>query len=854
MDDSQNLLMQRFPLLSSLRICRGDEREELASFMGVLLRAIEESRYASFCFVFPRKEGVAPLTAILYALGRFTVGFPKLAEEYAERSFRIGQRVKLVPEGKVFVFGGVWPQHETKFLRLEILNENARFTWPVTEILRIEPTERKTPKGHFEDSGKAWLAAPLSALDKLIGTRTFGNTSLGVNHVLYLGGRSEMEEFLESTLLTSSACETPCSVGELIAPGHIEESGAIRPGDSYQATGEPLIAISSRIENVAAACASATPRSKVVIVDGARRITDLSRFDSIAETQNLIIVAETDEEDKLRELYDRGCRFWRFSLEDLEMKGQGARGGRFFDGIFRSARNEAALKTEICACVNPHLEQMSLALERCQKSLEESEGDETGVILGQMYGLLVHCSGLVEPPVAGERERLRAKSDRIITAGEQRMMWLPDTPAAALRETCEALKRAIEDPQLGETKGGALRQLLENFQREGITGIGLIARSVSHRSVVNSWLEKHGLTYPVLLPSNAAENGFFERLVCAVWPNSGQFDHLLRKHTAPLIYLIAYPFECRWLHAFRRRQKSVSPVPSLKSSEKSELLGLTGDHEWPEEATSPPSLDGFSGNSPPEYDFEENFSRRGMLPPTEPGQDSVAARLVSFAGDAYAFLTETLRIPVVTELVSGAVGDGYKVPLRKLSDIRAGDVLVFRDGGRRDVIRALADAQLGPQAAVLRETAARWHRALRQSGLGEATLIDELDKVKCPRTPQTVRSWLTDDSMIGPQTRTDLEAVAYALGDEKLLQDASEIWKAIQVLRSEHLSAGTRLSRILLEKLPQRRAQLREGRAHIEIDDATGAWIVQVESIADRTELRSRSQINTVLSYEEDLV
>jgi len=117
-----------------------------------------------------------------------------------------------------------------------------------------------------------------------------------------------------------------------------------------------------------------------------------------------------------------------------------------------------------------------------------------------------------------------------------------------------------------------------------------------------------------------------------------------------------------------------------------------------------------------------------------------------------------------------------------------------------------------------------------------------------------VHSWLTDDSMIGPQTKADLEAIAYAVGDQKLLDETSEIWKAIQVLRGEHLSAGMRLSRILLEQLPQRRAQLREGRTRVEIDNATSAWIVQVESIADRAESRPRSQINTVLSYDEDLV
>ena len=62
------------------------------------------------------------------------------------------------------------------------------------------------------------------------------------------------------------------------------------------------------------------------------------------------------------------------------------------------------------------------------------------------------------------------------------------------------------------------------------------------------------------------------------------------------------------------------------------------------------------------------------------------------------------------------------------------------------------------------------------------------------------------------------------------------------------------LSRILLEKLPERLEELQEGRTRIEIDNATSAWMVQVESISDRAELRPRSYVNTVLWNTEDIV
>jgi len=254
-----------------------------------------------------------------------------------------------------------------------------------------------------------------------------------------------------------------------------------------------------------------------------------------------------------------------------------------------------------------------------------------------------------------------------------------------------------------------------------------------------------------------------------------------------------------------------------------------------------------------QVDLEDRMTRKGLILVVAAGEETVLTTLVSFVGDAYAFLTDTLKVPVITDLTSGTAVVNFKVPRRRLTDISAGDVLVFRERGRRDVIQALADVELGPDAPLIRERAALWHRALRESGLDEARLMTELEAVKCPRTLQTVRGWLADDSMIGPQTKADLEAIAYAVGNEKLLEAVPSIWDAIHLIRGEHLSAGMRLSNILLAKLPEKLDELQEGRTRIEIDNTTSAWIVQVEAIADRAEFRPRSYVNALLWDTDDL-
>ena len=60
------------------------------------------------------------------------------------------------------------------------------------------------------------------------------------------------------------------------------------------------------------------------------------------------------------------------------------------------------------------------------------------------------------------------------------------------------------------------------------------------------------------------------------------------------------------------------------------------------------------------------MTRKGMMPVGAAGEETFPATLVSFTGDAYAFLTDSFSVPVITDLVSGTVGDNYKVPRKRL--------------------------------------------------------------------------------------------------------------------------------------------------------------------------------------------
>jgi hypothetical protein len=67
---------------------------------------------------------------------------------------------------------------------------------------------------------------------------------------------------------------------------------------------------------------------------------------------------------------------------------------------------------------------------------------------------------------------------------------------------------AIRDPELGQAKGNALRTLLGDHQRQQVSPVAVVVRSVSARMGVTRWPANEGRDCPVLLPANVAENGF----------------------------------------------------------------------------------------------------------------------------------------------------------------------------------------------------------------------------------------------------------------------------------------------------------------------------------------------------------
>ena len=233
----------------------------------------------------------------------FNLDFPNLVERYARTALTRGQRVKVRPSDFVYEYEGVWEDFPD-FFRLKFLGEDASRSFPLVDVLRLEPTDRVRPKG---TGGSDLGAFERSPLDHLLDLSTCGNNSLIQNAVLVQMPRTHLAKVADATILAPKGAKRFARLSRFLPWGFIGHDGTPQPNDPFQVVGEPLIAATSVPEDLALASASAEAGTKTVLVDGARRLArDLQAFDDIADRQRLVVLASPDESEDLELLKDPG--------------------------------------------------------------------------------------------------------------------------------------------------------------------------------------------------------------------------------------------------------------------------------------------------------------------------------------------------------------------------------------------------------------------------------------------------------------------------------------------------------------------------------------------------------------------
>lgn len=837
---------QRFPLFDSIVGRFGEKTlaERIPWFFGFILAAAAKPGAGACCFVLEKTPGTTAIAAILAGLVRLQRDFPVLVERYARTELARGQRVKVRPSDFVYEYEGLWEDFPG-FFRLKLLGEDAWRSFPLVDVLRLEPTDRVRPKG----TGRSDLGAfERSPLDQLLDLTTCGNNSVIQNAVLVHMARTQFARVADAIILAPRHARRFARLSRFLPWGSIGHDGALKPNDPYQVIGEPLVAATGVPEDLALASSSAGTSTKIVLVDGARRLArDLQAFDDIADRQRMVVLASPDESEELDLLKDRGCLIWHMSAGEV-LIGEASAGKRVRTSLvgatIRAADVRRRSRVSTVDCRDDVLQAAAASLERVAEMIGDSEeAFEVEEALARLFKVLFECSECCFGVGEETASDLRAAREQMA----QHSRWLEPAVAEELRDAVEALERAVASGSGGQKAEAFLSILTEHDGQWAVA-----ARSPRTAERLRDGLDALGTDLPVLPVSAISPEHEYGGIIVPAWPNDQRFTRLRNLSVTPEIRVLTYPFESKWVLRHQARERARGQSNWLEPEERSAILeieprllsglGIAGS-EVEESPGKKIALD------LPVFRLEERVAKRRVtqLPLAASGEDSREAQKVQFFGGCYALLTEWAELPVMNDLIDSSKGDKAKLTSATASRLAIGDFVLFRAGGDKEFIRLIAEESLGAEEYLrVREVAERWKSALCRLGGSPAAVQRRLADHGVERTLPTVAGWLGNPDRIGPGNYDDIEAIARAAADTEVLSIKDEVRDAISRVRGAHLAAGMRLTRLILGELHGRINELGDQPTLLDLGFGQ-AWVVQVESVETKRREYPANQVNRLL-------
>ena len=844
-------LRRRFPLIERLvgHFGHGTQEERIPWFFALLLSAAKKGGPGACCFVLDKTRGTTAVAAVLLALAKLHEDFPDLVIKYAQTAHFLGQRVRVKPSNYVYEYSGVWEEYPGLF-RLKVVDDGAYRSFPMADLLRLEPTGRARPKGTLRSCLGAFEH---STLDKLLDLTTCGNNSLIRNSVLLFMPQKRFAEVVGAVTLAPEHANGFDSLSDFLPWGSIGQGGELKPNDPYQVAGEPIIAVTRVPEDLALASSLAPAATKVVLVDGARGLTrDLQAFDDIVAQQRVVILASSEETEALDLLRDRECPIWHMSPDEIligETFVEARMRTTFVGTTIRAADTRKRAEVTVVDCHDSVLQTVAESLERAAALVvNRDEVLESEEIVARLYGILLECSECCFGVGEETKVNLQSAQDQLT----QQRKWLDKTVASELEEAILQLENFITSGAYGQGKAD---KLLEFIPDESHDPWIVAAKSPRTAESLRTGFNDLNVDVSVFPMSAITTDQDYVGIIVPAWPNGKNFTRLRNQAVTPDIRILVYPFEKKWVsrHQVREHERERSNRLSTETRAsileiKSRLLDHLTRHE-PE----PPSIT--VGLDPPIFEIERRVVSRRIVSPTIPGDvgDSREAQLVEFFGNCYALLTEWAELPRLNQLIDGT--NAYKAKLARVtvSKLVPGDFVLFRDSGDKEFIRLIAEEKLGAEEYErVRTLAERWRSTLQRIGSSPADVQRILLTHGLNRTTATVRGWLDDPERIGPKNFNDLDSIANAAGDTELSSNRKEVEDAISCIRGAHISAGNRLTKLLLGELDGRLNNLDEQPVLLDLGYGK-AWVVQVEMVEERQQNHPLKLVNQLL-WADDVV
>jgi hypothetical protein len=744
--------------------------------------------------------------------------------------------------------------------------DSAQYRIPLDRALAFQPVSTGKPLSSLEAVSRAVYSADRldSAVDSILGIRTMGNKTLFKTNVILVSRIGETEHFIRENQVNGSG------IIDLFLWGKLDPEGNASIIGPRQIHGNPCCIISADLLGVWNYLRNNPEKSKGIILDGSGSyISNLQALDNILDERiPVIAVCDLLDTRHLQHLTDRGFRIWQWNKKNIIESGAETKTQKVspFSCLDDSISNYCNQRINAVPCYCPQLEAVAEAVIKLGKLISHDE--QLNIIYGRLIQLVNNVSRLIRIPEQAWSETLLQKVQSLRQQLISHKMWLSDKAVQYICSIFEGLEDLAMRPFASDNhKVGRLYKLINEDPESRMTAI-LVAGAEEIDLSQQYWESRlpeeklrsiRFLTLPDLISSSRSFTPY-QVIICG-WLGGEKMFPLLHSNIAPYFKMLGYPFESKWFENAQQvwgRQNNFS----IRANDFTDIFGLPEkDLEAIEHTVEEParviSKDGFDI-----FEFELKIRRnryRSYASSGDTQEEVTKAKLVVFAGNRFAFLTESHRLPVVTEVMKEDESE-EEFPRKDVSQLQAGDYVLFQESNR-DVIRDIADKGLMKAGQLhLRQVAGLWREALRdayrRTPYGLSGLVELLQDSGCRRHPATIRNWLFNEDQIGPGMISDLQRIAKATGNRSLIERLDEVRDAILRVRGAHHEASAYIRKKLLASLPEvivdekLLPEYTSGSMVINLDEYGQVVILRIEEIEDTWEEVPTNSVNRLLSEE----
>lgn len=596
-------------------------------------------------------------------------------------------------------------------------------------------------------------------------------------------------------------------ISDILLIGQADYTGDVRNIGAGQLTGIPSIVLAPDMYAISAASENGHPIQSVIIdaSDSNRILTQMDALDDLMRL-GVPITCVTDIVNSFDlQLFEmRGFNIWRWDESSITHK--------LYDitslPLDRKIRNCATRKVEYLEA-DGH--EISDAI--CRLSSHRSESKDSSAQMMQVfYSLNSLAFTALRETVSfssGDIERAGIRlNDAIRVLASEKPFLAPDI-YEDYKEVISCFKK-VYAPGYQLFKQAVLS---EHLLAEKYKDICIVVPERSDKEHVQAywqtWCRQRGLRtiVRVLHPAEyySVSCTAFSATIVVGWLKRAIMRKILYSFNTRQYIVLLYDYERRWkgydTAKWDSALKSSGNKTIITRSFNSDQLSISTSRftEAPRlEPSVAPDVDELNEI---ELILRENKFRQYVANGGAKSAEATAEAIpVNYVGGFLAFYRTGHKVISATKVITQ---DAEKIDTIFPDKLQVGDFVVVREADR-DLIKEMADIMLSNSGKHgLRELATKWKEALEIEQLFSTSeeIYRKLVASGCTKGYQAVRDWLTDEDMIAPQQKQDLQYIAAITENSVINELLDQIFDAAQEVRSAHVQAGRILSAQLRSRI-----------------------------------------------------